>query len=59
MLMMSMNLGGSVYTVKKHAEALILASKETGLEVNTDKTKYMVMSGDQNEGRILIFDNRS
>jgi len=26
-------------------------SKESGLEVNADKTKYMVMSRDQNAGR--------
>ena len=32
-------------------EALILSSKEMGLEVNVDKTKYMVMSRDQNAGR--------
>ena len=25
--------------------------KENGLEVNADKTKYMVMSGEQNAGR--------
>jgi len=37
-------LGGSVHTVKENAEALITASKDNGLEVNTDKTKYMVMS---------------
>jgi len=30
---------------------LIVASKETGLEVNADKTKYMVMSRDQNAGQ--------
>jgi len=30
---------------------LIVASKEIGLEVNVDKIKYMVMSGDQNAGR--------
>ena len=28
-----------------------MASKETGLEVNAEKTKYMVMSGDQNSGK--------
>jgi len=44
-------LGGSVHSVKKNAKALVVASKETGLEVNADKTKYMVMSRDQNAGR--------
>jgi len=33
-------------------ETLVAASKEIGLEVNADKTKYMVMSRDQNAGRI-------
>jgi L-lysine 2,3-aminomutase len=28
-----------------------MASKESGLEVNADKTKYMVVSRDQNAGR--------
>ena len=32
-------LGGSVRTIKENAEALIVASKETGVEVNVDKTK--------------------
>ena len=40
-------LGGSVHTVKENAEALVVASKETGPEVNADKTKYMVMSRDE------------
>jgi len=31
-------------------EVLVVVGKETGLEVNTDKTKYMVMSRDQNAG---------
>jgi len=31
---------------------LVVASKETGLEVTADKTKYMVMSQNQNAGRI-------
>jgi len=36
-------LGGSVHTINKNAEALIVASKEIGLEVYTDTTKYMVI----------------
>ena len=44
-------LGGSVYTIKENAETLVEASKEIGLEVNAGKTKYMVMSQDQNAGR--------
>ena len=31
-------LGGSVHTVKENAEALVVATKEIGLEVNADKT---------------------
>ena len=41
----------SVHAIKENAESLIVASKEIGLEVNADKTKYMVMSRDQNTGR--------
>jgi len=37
---------GSVHTVKENAEALVMASSEIGLEVNADKTQYMVMSRD-------------
>ena len=36
--------GGSIHTIKENTEALIVARKETGLEVNADKTKCMVMS---------------
>jgi len=43
--------GRSVHAVKEKAEALILSRKETGLEVNAVKTKYMVMSRDQNAER--------
>jgi len=45
-------LGGSVYTTKKNREAIIVASKEIGLEINADKTKYMVMSENQKAGQI-------
>ena len=37
-------LGGSIHTVKENAEAVVVATKEIGLEVNTDKTKYMVIT---------------
>ena len=55
------NLGGSVHTVKKNAEALVAATKETGLEVNAHKTKYMTVSRGQNAGRIhsMKMDNSS
>jgi hypothetical protein len=36
-------LGGSVHTVKKNT-GLFVANKEIGLEVNADKTKYIIMS---------------
>jgi len=44
------NILGSVYTIKKNTEALVVAGKETGLEVSADRTMYMVMSRDQNAG---------
>ena len=44
-------LRGSVHTAKEKAEALVVATQETGLEVNAHKTKYMVTSQDQNAGR--------
>jgi hypothetical protein len=44
-------LGGSLHTVKENSEALVVATKEIGLEVNADKTKYMVMYRERNAGR--------
>ena len=44
-------LGGSVLTVEKKTETMLVGSKEIGLEVKADKTKYMVMFRDQNAGR--------
>jgi len=45
-------LGRSVHTIKKNTEALVAASEDIGLEVKAEKkTKYMVMSWDQNAGR--------
>jgi hypothetical protein len=43
-------LSGSVHSVEKNKEALVVASKEVGLVANADKTKYTVMSQDQNAG---------
>jgi len=37
-------LGGSIHTIKENAEALVVASKEIGLEGNADKSKYTVTS---------------
>jgi hypothetical protein len=34
-------LGGGVHTIKENAEILLVASKEIGLDVNVDKTKYI------------------
>jgi ketol-acid reductoisomerase len=42
---------GSIHTIRKNIEALLIASKEIGLEVNAEKTKYMVMSRGQNAGQ--------
>jgi hypothetical protein len=40
-------LDGSVHSVKKKAEAIVVASKEARIEANANKTKYIVMSRDQ------------
>ena len=44
-------LGGRAHTINKHAEVLVVGSKETRLEGNDDNTKYTEMSRDQNAGR--------
>jgi hypothetical protein len=44
-------LEDSTDTIKKHIETLIEASKEVGLEVNAEKTKYMLLSCYQNAGQ--------
>jgi hypothetical protein len=41
-------LGNNIDTINKNTETLIDASKEVGLEVNIEKTKYMLVSHDQN-----------
>jgi hypothetical protein len=47
-------LGGSIHNLKENSETLVAATREIGLELSAYKTKYMVMSRDQNAGRIHI-----
>jgi hypothetical protein len=54
-------LGDNIDTINKNTETLIDASNEVGLEVNVEKTKYILMSRDQNAGqnREIKIGNRS
>ena len=47
--------------LRENAAALVAATREIGMEVSADKTKYMVVSRDQNAGRIhsVRIDNSS
>ena len=49
----------TIQTVQENTEDVVAATREIGLKVSADKTKYMIMSGDQNAGRIhsLKIDN--
>jgi hypothetical protein len=54
-------LGGNRDTIKKNTGTLIDANKKVGLEVNTEKTKYMLLLCHQNAGQnhTMKTDNRS
>jgi hypothetical protein len=54
-------LGDNIDTIKKSTETLIDASKEVGLEINVEKTKYMLLSRQLNvgENRDIKIANRS
>jgi hypothetical protein len=43
-------LGGNINTLKRNTKAVIDASKDVGLEVNTEKTNYM-LSHHRNAGQ--------
>jgi hypothetical protein len=45
-------LGDNTDTINKNTETLTDASKEVGLEVNVEKTKYMSVCPDQNAAQI-------
>jgi hypothetical protein len=44
-------LGGNVSTIKGKTESLLGASRDVGLEINTEEAKYMIMSRRQNSGQ--------
>jgi hypothetical protein len=44
-------LGDKIDTVKKNTESVSDASMEVGLEINVEKTKYMLLSHHQNVGK--------
>jgi sorting nexin-29 len=44
-------MGGNLDTIKKNTDALLYASKEVGLEVNPEKSKYMLISSSQKTGQ--------
>jgi hypothetical protein len=44
-------LGDSVNTTKENSESLLETSRDIGLEINAEKTKYMIMSRHLNSGQ--------
>jgi hypothetical protein len=44
-------LSDSVNTIKENSETLLEASRDIGLEINAEKTKYMIVSRHPNSGQ--------
>jgi hypothetical protein len=44
-------VGENIYTIQRNTKALLDASKEVGLKVNPEKTKYMLVSRCQKAGQ--------
>ena len=52
-------LGQNLQTIRENTEISIKASKDIGLEVNSDKTKYMITSRQQNivQNQKIVIEN--
>ena len=54
-------LGKNLQIIRKNTEFFIKASKDIGLQVNSDKTKYMITSRQQNivQNQNIVIENLS